>query len=67
MKPTVFNYQEYLKLKEEVDGIVRCGECIYSEEAEIPIPGRWCNRFAGVRVAVGDKSYCSFGERESDG
>ena len=27
MKPTVFNYQEYEKLKEQLDSIVHCKDC----------------------------------------
>lgn len=55
MKPTVFNYQEYERLKEQLDSIVHCKDC----ERYVPQHRRcewtWIDR--------DPKDFCSRGER----
>ena len=58
MKPTVFNYQDYVKLKEKVDSIVYCKDCKWYES-----DGGALMVCALTELVADDNDYCSWGER----
>lgn len=53
---------EYIyRTDKDIDGLVRCGDCIYWEPAT-PSSGN-CNRALIVTAYIND--YCSYGERRA--
>lgn len=63
MKPTVFNYQEYERLKEQLDSIVYCKECRYCEEQGGHANCDGYLYCAWHKTLVDESCYCSWGER----